>query len=158
MTDTGSSNLILGLDWLRHHNPLVNWSEGRLFFIQCPSSCNVDPNSIFTPSDSSPTQKPPTTAFCNEDIHLDSDHLYSLLESLTDRDIDSEISEFMSQELGPDETLLYVHLPANIPHVDSSHDSNCIRQLGVNSNPINQYMKDFSAVFAQSGFDELPPR
>ena len=64
----------------------------------------------------------------------------------------------MSQELGPDETLLYVHLPANIPHVDSSHDSNCIRQLGVNSNPINQYMKDFSAVFAQSGFDELPPR
>ena len=32
VTDTGSSNVILGLDWLRFHDPLVNWNEGKLFF------------------------------------------------------------------------------------------------------------------------------
>lgn len=33
VTDTGSSNKILGLDWLRFHDPLVNWTDGKLFFL-----------------------------------------------------------------------------------------------------------------------------
>ena len=32
VTDTGSSNIILGLKWLQFHDPLVNWNEGKLFF------------------------------------------------------------------------------------------------------------------------------
>ncbi|KJA25017.1 hypothetical protein HYPSUDRAFT_98067, partial [Hypholoma sublateritium FD-334 SS-4] len=30
ITNTGSSDIILGLDWLRLHNPLVDWSSGKL--------------------------------------------------------------------------------------------------------------------------------
>ena len=36
VTDTGSSNIISGLEWLQFHDPLVNWSEGKLFFMCCP--------------------------------------------------------------------------------------------------------------------------
>src|SRR5713101_2422817 len=34
-----STNIFLGLDWLRHHNPLVNWNTGQLRFESCPKEC-----------------------------------------------------------------------------------------------------------------------
>src|SRR5712692_6970329 len=34
-----SANVFLGLDWLRHHNPLVNWNMGQLQFENCPKEC-----------------------------------------------------------------------------------------------------------------------
>src|SRR6266852_4947939 len=34
-----SANVFLGLDWLRHHNPLVNWNMGQLRFENCPKEC-----------------------------------------------------------------------------------------------------------------------
>src|SRR5712692_8196463 len=34
-----STNVFLGLDWLRHHNPLVNWNMGQLWFESCPKEC-----------------------------------------------------------------------------------------------------------------------
>src|SRR6266849_3983196 len=34
-----SANIFLELDWLRHHNPLVNWNTGQLRFKNCPKEC-----------------------------------------------------------------------------------------------------------------------
>ena len=46
VTDTGSSNIILGLEWLKTHDPLVNWSKGKLFFINCPSQCSLESTNL----------------------------------------------------------------------------------------------------------------
>src|SRR5713101_2763990 len=39
VTQLNSANIFLGLDWLRHHNPLVNWNMGQLQFENCPKEC-----------------------------------------------------------------------------------------------------------------------
>src|SRR6266849_2825081 len=39
VTQLNSMNIFLGLDWLRHHNPLVNWNIGQLWFENCLKEC-----------------------------------------------------------------------------------------------------------------------
>src|SRR6266849_8984884 len=39
VTQLNSANIFLGLDWLRHHNPLVNWNIGQLWFENCLKEC-----------------------------------------------------------------------------------------------------------------------
>ena len=35
----GADRVILGLPWLRLHNPVINWSTGELEMSRCPRSC-----------------------------------------------------------------------------------------------------------------------
>jgi hypothetical protein len=37
--DIGANEMLLGLDWLAVHNPLIDWSEGELHFVRCPEMC-----------------------------------------------------------------------------------------------------------------------
>ncbi|OSX55685.1 hypothetical protein POSPLADRAFT_1093241, partial [Postia placenta MAD-698-R-SB12] len=36
ITDIGPEDVIVGLDWLREHNPEINWEEGSLKLSRCP--------------------------------------------------------------------------------------------------------------------------
>ena len=39
VTDIGMEDIIIGLDWLRKHNPEVDWDQGTLKLSRCPASC-----------------------------------------------------------------------------------------------------------------------
>ncbi|EJF63149.1 hypothetical protein DICSQDRAFT_56383, partial [Dichomitus squalens LYAD-421 SS1] len=39
VTDIGEEDVIIGLDWLREHNPEIDWAHGSLRLSQCPDSC-----------------------------------------------------------------------------------------------------------------------
>ena len=39
VTKLGNPELFLGLDWLRNHNPSIDWTECRLSFDRCPDAC-----------------------------------------------------------------------------------------------------------------------
>ena len=39
IADIGRDDLIIGIDWLRHHNPSIDWQQGNLAFMRCPSDC-----------------------------------------------------------------------------------------------------------------------
>ncbi|KAJ8590174.1 hypothetical protein M405DRAFT_710246, partial [Rhizopogon salebrosus TDB-379] len=32
--------VIIGFDWLRKHNPLIDWCTGNIVFTRCPSPCS----------------------------------------------------------------------------------------------------------------------
>lgn len=42
VTDIGKEDVIIGLDWLRKHNPDVNWEDGSLRLSCCPDSCKPE--------------------------------------------------------------------------------------------------------------------
>ena len=53
VTNLGRQTVIIGHSWLQHHNPEVDWSNGKIMLSRCPSSCypasqsaNTDVNSI----------------------------------------------------------------------------------------------------------------
>jgi len=41
VTTLGEHDIILGTDWLRAHNPEINWAEPRLAFTRCPDTCTL---------------------------------------------------------------------------------------------------------------------
>lgn len=45
---TGSPSAVLGLQWLRYHDPLVNWNDGKLLFTRCPPGCGMP---VWTPTE-----------------------------------------------------------------------------------------------------------
>ena len=38
-TDIGPEDVIIGLDWLRKHNPEIDWSGETVSFTRCPADC-----------------------------------------------------------------------------------------------------------------------
>ena len=42
VTDIGEEDVIIGLDWLREHNPEVDWERGSLRLSRCPETCPAD--------------------------------------------------------------------------------------------------------------------
>lgn len=40
VTDIGSKAMIIGMSWLRSHNPVIDWRAGTLEFTRCPLSCH----------------------------------------------------------------------------------------------------------------------
>lgn len=38
----GTHDLILGTDWLKAHNPELNWTSSRIEFSHCPRSCILE--------------------------------------------------------------------------------------------------------------------
>ena len=41
VTDIGPEDVIIGIDWLRHHNPSIDWYEGMLVMNGCPEKCQA---------------------------------------------------------------------------------------------------------------------
>jgi len=41
ITNIGDYDLILGTDWLRFHNPEVNWAKDEFSLTRCPATCQV---------------------------------------------------------------------------------------------------------------------
>ena len=47
VADIGDDDIILGIDWLREHNPEVDWRKAHIAFTRCPRKCGmVDPQPI----------------------------------------------------------------------------------------------------------------
>ena len=162
VTDTGSSDVILGLEWLRFHNPLVNWSDGKLFFVQCPPECGVAPDKDLCIESGTPNTPvnldPPSTAagpdMDSESIRLFFDYVNTYL-------LNDEWRELLQLELTPeDEALLCIDIQDmlnHVPKIEHPDTSTHLRQTS-EANPANPYLKEFASVFSQTGFDDLPPR
>ncbi|KAF9797367.1 hypothetical protein IEO21_10882 [Rhodonia placenta] len=41
VTDIGPEDVIVGLDWLREHNPEIDWEKGSLKLSRCPETCSA---------------------------------------------------------------------------------------------------------------------
>jgi len=40
ITNTGRHKILLGTDWLKAHNPSIDWSTNQLCFDRCPPQCH----------------------------------------------------------------------------------------------------------------------
>lgn len=180
VTNTGSSDAVLGLQWLRFHDPLVNWRHGKLFFVRCPASCGMP---TMTPAafaklalqwsaDDAAPAVAVVPGVCARDAGLDSsvnlgpdvEHVRSLEECYDSvDDIDSEWFDILSSQLGPaDEAMLCVDLNerdalADMDTVDPRILEH-LRNTRENASEVDKYLKEYAPVFAKTEFDHLPPR
>jgi hypothetical protein len=162
VTETGSTNVILGLDWLRLHDPLINWSKGKISFLNCPSHNYSEsrPQDLCTGFSSS---LPPSSPSIPEDLGPDGNFSRSIFDCNSPEDIISEWEDTLQKELGPDDdALLCIDINSNQNdsgvHPKDTRIPDYLRQTKSQCQNIDRYLKEFAPVFSQSGFDELPPR
>ena len=43
VADLGKADIFIGHDWLKVHNPTIDWQKGELCFTRCPPRCNYTP-------------------------------------------------------------------------------------------------------------------
>ena len=60
VTDIGEENVIIRLDWLREHNPEIDWECGSLRLSRCPETCPT----------SQKTSEPVETKVHNTEVQL----------------------------------------------------------------------------------------
>src|SRR6202041_1147781 len=44
VTDLGKTNIFIGHDWLKYHNPSIDWQKNTLLLDRCPHSCSFITN------------------------------------------------------------------------------------------------------------------
>ena len=49
VAEIGEYDLIIGVNWLRHHNPDIDWKEGSLELSRCPTKCTSSGTRVFEP-------------------------------------------------------------------------------------------------------------
>lgn len=50
VTDLGKGEMFIGHEWLRHHNPSIDWVKGTLNFNRCPKTCSYA-QKLYEPED-----------------------------------------------------------------------------------------------------------
>ena len=55
VTSISTHDVILGTDWLKAHNPELDWTNSKLAFTRCPNTCTLSTNKLVV-------QSPPTTS------------------------------------------------------------------------------------------------
>jgi hypothetical protein len=38
--------MFIGYDWIRDHNPVINWQKYKIVFSRCPPECNSGPKTM----------------------------------------------------------------------------------------------------------------
>lgn len=72
ITDIGSKTLIIGMTWLRSHNPVINWRSGEISFTRCPAYCRAQGSSrdlLRYMLDDASVHTEPATSFINQYTH-----------------------------------------------------------------------------------------
>jgi hypothetical protein len=43
VTGLGVASVFIGFDWLKKHNPEIDWNKPSIMFTRCPEECNMTP-------------------------------------------------------------------------------------------------------------------
>jgi hypothetical protein len=46
VSNLGKAKMFIGYDWIRDHNPIIDWRKHKIVFSQCPPECNSGPKTI----------------------------------------------------------------------------------------------------------------
>jgi hypothetical protein len=132
VTNLGRGQIFLGHDWLKLHNPSIDWREGLVEFNRCPSDCRPHLHSHYTNFD------------LNDDEYDDPPPPYSERE---------EGDQFLLIDPTP---ALRIRASTNIA-MELAIKANEKKEKKPWREVVPEYLHDFADVFEKTDFNELPP-
>ena len=57
ITDIDDQDVIIGIDWLRKHNPNIDWKNGTVTLSRCPPTCKMHQPEVITETPTTPMPK-----------------------------------------------------------------------------------------------------
>lgn len=148
VTDLGRKSMIVGMSWLRLHNPEIDWQTGKLLFTRCPPSCGAHRQFVNTIPLSSFNSIPPSLYYPAGPQTPMTD-----LSDLNNLDLFDKISHVYFL---PDQDLeinAYEGIATRLAH-ESAKDQTKTTLEDIQRGPY----ADLVEVFSKKDFDELPQR
>ena len=130
VTSLGRGQVFLGFDWLKRHNPSVDWREGLVEFDRCPSRCYPDSRAQY--------------------LHLDEDE--DKVESGPENSLDEDdriLLVDMAEQIQI--RAMATHSTRLAAEAATATPSKTFEEL------VPDYLHDYRDVFEKKDFDELPP-
>ena len=136
VTNLGKGEIFLGYDWLKLHNPNIDWQQGSVLFNRCPPRCQPHTHARSMDFD-----------FEDDGEDEDDDERIDLRHILEDGD----------QLLMVDPTpALNIRASSNIA-MDLAIKANEKKPKKAWTESVPKYLHDYADVFTKQEFDELPP-
>ena len=136
VTNLGKGEIFLGYDWLKLHNPNIDWQQGSVLFNRCPPRCQPHTHARSMDFD-----------FEDDGEDDDDDERIDLRHILEDGD----------QLLMVDPTpALNIRASSNIA-MDLAIKANEKKPKKAWTESVPKYLHDYADVFTKQEFDELPP-
>jgi hypothetical protein len=180
VTRLGKQSLILGYNWLRNHNPEINWQTKDVKMSRCPlqcSTCRVEDKHDAKRWKSTTSQINacrsgafPTMTEEDEDEspHVNTDETDEEAQDTgpaLDNDLDSEVDDFTIEE--DDRIFMAMVHPVNLHHfvrASSMVSGRLAEAFAENSKPkgfedtVPTSLHTYADVFSKTAFDSLPER
>ncbi len=134
VADIGSTSMILGHNWLKRHNPSIDWTTKKIEFKNCPKSCGYKRQAL--------------PAIHNDE---DEDPIPEIEE-----DANVYIRRVMIEE--EEDRLFYASIRASETPSQRFYREKTPKEEMEQSGLIPDQYKEFSSVFSKSSFDELPEK
>ena len=170
ITDIGPEDVIIGINWLRKHNPDVDWAEGSLRLSRCPERCRTHEEVSFaTPKPESDTRDRPAAqrrkrskrkAAIKSTVLSTDDDLPDLMNDPEEWDVDDEDDLLEAWSRG-------VHLK-DAPQLFALAGYTYSQQLAEQEHlkkaertfeeMVPEQYRDFAEVFSKSASERLPER
>ena len=128
VTNLGKGQIFLGHDWLKRHNPSIDWRKGIVTFNRCPPVCTPGLRPIFSDPDSDLPDALPTSELEVGDRIL----MVDASEEVNIRAYASKATQLAEQAM-------------------KSSPKRSFEEM------VPAYLHDFHTVFEKKDFDELPP-
>ena len=128
VTNLGKGQIFLGHDWLKRHNPSIDWRKGTVTFNRCPPVCMPGLRPIFSDPDSDLLDALPTSELEVGDRIL----MVDASEEVNIRAYASKATQLAEQAM-------------------KSSPKRSFEEM------VPAYLHDFHTVFEKKDFDELPP-
>jgi hypothetical protein len=140
VTAIGTHDIILGTDWLKAHNPEVNWTTSQLALTRCPQSCSLSATPIII----RPTMiNSPAT-------------MISLLEPRTLKLAEPPLDEIAAAPFIKRQHVFKYHKPALI-HAKTTHSTNlAVQTKGPHLDHIPAQFRQYRSVFSEQASERLP--
>src|SRR5215471_343236 len=166
VTEIGDQDLILGLPWLREHNPEVDWETGEVKMSRCPSKCQTCRDEV---REERRIRRTVDQKFqrCREGPTPEVDiEMEDLPELGPDSDDGEDETEEDEEEVEVGDRIFAIGLEGDSEEIRAT--SNISQRLAEayhrNEAPkdfrddIPNYLSEFEGVFAKESFDALPER
>jgi hypothetical protein len=178
ITGLGKQDIILGLTWLRKHNPEVDWASGEVKMSRCPEHCRTCQNETneerkLASKEAASIRTCRAGPLPTMDIEMEDvpDVEMEDLPSMFDDDDDDEDRNSDEPYTGEDkleegDRLFCATIPCEVEFIQAI--SNILQRLAEahhkNTQPksfhesVPTHLHDFKDLFAKSSFDRLPDR
>ena len=146
ISDLGNTDVYIGHEWLKKHNPDIDWEKSRIFMNRCKPSCQFIDNFDFIDDDNtetlveeeSPLEEGDRFFFFNVDSFLDDNHLEINRNDHHDHDDNENISQNN-----------YDYILKHNSKIGESKDW---------KNVVPKHYHNYHNVFTNKEFDKLPER